>query len=240
MFTLDCWSTRHDIDETDPRFSVTVTVPARFDFIGGWTDTPPYYFRNEGCVLNSTLVLSQPGNIPAPRDTSTAAISVTIVPAKHFAVTENGVPLIEPAHHIVLATTLDFLSLKDPRIAISITNSIPHGSGLGGSSLLTSAILAAIIAAFRGVEYLHDRLCEIVNNVLLIEQMMNSGGGWQDQIGGLFPGVKCTTVSPGRPCVYSISYLSVDPSPLSACRLSSTPVSSARRLASFTHSARNR
>lgn len=35
--------------------------------------------------------------------------------------------------------------------------------------------------------------------VLFLEQIMGTGGGWQDQIGGVYPGIKCTTSMPGRP-----------------------------------------
>ena len=107
----------------------------------------------------------------------------------------------------MIRNTLEFLSLDHPPLRITIANSIPKGSGLGGSSLLTASILSALLGAYRGVRYVRDHLCELTGNVLLIEQMMGSGGGWQDQIGGMFPGVKLIGVSPSDPCRYSIAYL---------------------------------
>jgi fucokinase len=35
--------------------------------------------------------------------------------------------------------------------------------------------------------------------VLRLEQLLTSGGGWQDQIGGGIPGVKLTSCNPGLP-----------------------------------------
>ncbi|GJP45147.1 hypothetical protein CLOM_g4560, partial [Closterium sp. NIES-68] len=40
---------------------------------------------------------------------------------------------------------------------------------------------------------------EVSRLVLLLEQRMGTGGGWQDQVGGLYPGVKCTTSLPTCP-----------------------------------------
>jgi fucokinase len=121
----------------------------------------------------------------------------------------------------VIAKTLEFLSIgvpdvfrthvgvpfTSPKVSISITNSIPHGSGLGGSSLLTASLLGALMAFYLGIDYLREHMTDLVNNVLYIEQMMGSGGGWQDQIGGLFPGVKLIGTNPEEPCSYSIDYL---------------------------------
>ncbi|CAI5527033.1 unnamed protein product [Closterium sp. Naga37s-1] len=50
---------------------------------------------------------------------------------------------------------------------------------------------------------------EVSRLVLLLEQRMGTGGGWQDQVGGLYPGVKCTSSLPTRPI-----RLVVDPLPL--------------------------
>lgn len=207
MYALDCWRRTATIDERAVSVPVTVAVPARFDFIGGWTDTPPYFFDNVSGVLNATLVLADDPGATIRSAIPGAAITVRIRPSEQTAITENGIRLSDISSHLVLARTFEFLSLKSPGIAIDITNSIPHGSGLGGSSLLTASLLAAVIAYYRGIEYLRAHLGELVNNVLFIEQMMESGGGWQDQIGGLFPGVKLIAANPENPCSYTIGYL---------------------------------
>src|SRR5204863_7727643 len=37
----------------------------------------------------------------------------------------------------------------------------------------------------------------LFHQVLRLEQRMTTGGGWQDQIGGLLPGIKLTRTEPG-------------------------------------------
>ena len=204
MYRLDCWRTSPKIDGYARFGFCRAGVPARFDFIGGWTDTPPYYFEHEAQVLNATLYLPEERSGVSAQE---EAITVEVSPAERLAVFENGAPVDDPDQHIVIRNTLKFLSLAHPPLRISIANSIPKGSGLGGSSLLTASILSALLGACRGVRYVRDHLCELVGNVLLIEQMMGSGGGWQDQIGGIFPGVKLIGVSPSDPCRYSIAFL---------------------------------
>jgi fucokinase len=219
MFTLDCWSHTHRFTRTGPHFPVTVRVPARFDFIGGWTDTPPYFFDHPSGVLNSTLSLSHSiGRTNCP-DGSNASIEISIRHSERCTITENGLPVPDVSRHIVLARTFEFLGMSSPALSIDIRNSIPHGSGLGGSSLLTASLLCALNAYHRGAGVLMDHLDEVVNNVLYIEQMMDSGGGWQDQIGGLYPGVKLIAAIPGAPCSYTIGYIERGIDLLGACSL---------------------
>ena len=52
---------------------------------------------------------------------------------------------------------------------------MPHGSGLGTSSILAAAILAALYE-LRGFEVSPHGL---VHAVLIVEQMLTTGGGWQ-------------------------------------------------------------
>jgi len=60
------------------------------------------------------------------------------------------------------------------------------GSGLGGSSILGGTLLQALGTCV-GRQY--DR-ASLVHAVLKLEQMLSSGGGWQDQVGGLYGGFK--------------------------------------------------
>ena len=72
---------------------------------------------------------------------------------------------------------------------------IPRGSGLGTSSILAAAVVKGLLRIIDGDESNEN----VARLVLLLEQIMGTGGGWQDQIGGLYPGIKLTTSFPGIP-----------------------------------------
>ena len=69
----------------------------------------------------------------------------------------------------------------------------PRGSGLGTASILIAGILKSIYEFF-GIEYNDNDIC---NKVLEIEQIMGTGGGWQDTIGGINKGFKLITSEKG-------------------------------------------
>ena len=64
---------------------------------------------------------------------------------------------------------------------------------MGTSSILAGVVCAAI---WKITQRPHDNR-ELLHIVVELEQMLTTGGGWQDQVGGLVPGVKITT-SPAR------------------------------------------
>ena len=70
---------------------------------------------------------------------------------------------------------------------------VPKGSGLGTSSILSGACVKAIF------EFLGERLNDsaIYEIVSCMEQVMSTGGGWQDQVGGLTGGIKYITTQKG-------------------------------------------
>src|SRR5437588_8228455 len=72
---------------------------------------------------------------------------------------------------------------------------VPKGSGLGTSSILAAALLAAL-HKLRGRQPSH---VELIEQTLLLEQRLSTGGGWQDQVGGIVGGVKSTVSAPGIP-----------------------------------------
>ena len=63
---------------------------------------------------------------------------------------------------------------------------IDNGSGLGTSSILLGGCFLAFVRMF-GLE---KSMSEILKMVFVAEQLMGTGGGWQDQVGGLLPAVK--------------------------------------------------
>ena len=99
------------------------------------------------------------------------------------------------------------LGLAGGGLHLSTWSRLPPGSGLGGSSILASALVAAVCEATgRRVEGGESGL---VAAVLHVEQLMTTGGGWQDQVGCIYPGIKMATSPPSLP-------LRVDVRPLDA------------------------
>lgn len=70
---------------------------------------------------------------------------------------------------------------------------VPKGSGLGTSSILSAATVKAMLT-FCGIPFTDDTLYA---TVLAMEQIMSTGGGWQDQVGGVTPGIKFITSESG-------------------------------------------
>ena len=85
--------------------------------------------------------------------------------------------------------------LAEGGIEVESWSRLPTGSGLGTSSILAAALVACVGRA-TGREYDADAL---VHAVLQVEQMLTTGGGWQDQAGGILPGVKLCRSRPALP-----------------------------------------
>ena len=63
---------------------------------------------------------------------------------------------------------------------------MPAGSGLGTSSILAATVLGAV-SDFCSLAWDKN---EIGRRTLVLEQLLTTGGGWQDQFGGVLGGVK--------------------------------------------------
>lgn len=70
---------------------------------------------------------------------------------------------------------------------------LPMGSGLGTSSILAATMLRALFEMAGTVP--PDQ--QLSDQVMYLEQLMTTGGGWQDQAGGIFPGAKLIVSGPG-------------------------------------------
>ena len=85
---------------------------------------------------------------------------------------------------------------------------IPLGSGLGTSSILAGAVLAVLSRTLGQTRSRTD----ITHLVLKLEQMLTTGGGWQDQVGGLWPGVKASSCAARLPVCVRVFALDEDSS----------------------------
>lgn len=201
--------------------------PVRLDFAGGWSDTPPYCLDYGGRVLNIAVNLNNqpPIQVYARRIDSLELIirSIDLGRAecirsyediKAYNQVGSGFALAKGAFALAgfdpdfNNNAYDNLSkqLKDLGGGIELTMmaAVPKGSGLGVSSILAATILG-VLSDF--CDYKWDQQ-EIVLRALALEQMLTTGGGWQDQAGGVLPGVKLLKTEPGHLQIPSTTNLS--------------------------------
>lgn len=192
---------------------LSITLPLRVNWGGGWSDTPPYCIEHGGTVLNAAITLN--GELPVKvmlerirerkiifdsRDMDVHGefeelreLQNTGDPYDPFALQKAALLAtgIIPKKGGNLKEILD--RLGGGFVMRSEVTNVPKGSGLGTSSILSSACIKALMK-FVGVEIGEE---EIYKRVLCMEQIMTTGGGWQDQVGGLTGGIKYITSKPG-------------------------------------------
>lgn len=183
--------------------------PVRIDLAGGWTDTPPFSLYSGGNVVNVAIELNgQPPLQVYVKPSEEYRIVLRSIDMGATEVVESfdalrafhqlGSPFSIPKAALALCGLLPEFSaerwdsLKEQLqafgagIELTLLAAIPAGSGLGTSSILASTVLGAL-NDFCGLQWNKQ---EISTNTLILEQLLTSGGGWQDQYGGIFHGVK--------------------------------------------------
>ncbi len=188
----------------------------RIDLAGGWTDTPPYSLITGGNVVNLAIELNgqpplqvyvkpckEPVVICRSIDLGAMERIETYEELHHF--NKVGSPFSIPKAALTLAGFMPgfgvetFATLREQLeafgcgIEITLLAAIPAGSGLGTSSVLAATVLGAL-SDFCGLGWDKNEIC---NRTLVLEQLLTTGGGWQDQYGGVMHGLKLLQTVPG-------------------------------------------
>lgn len=190
--------------------------PVRIDLAGGWTDTPPYCLYAGGNVVNVAIELNgQPPLQVYIKPSDTRKIILRSIDLGAMEVISSwdelrdynkvGSPFSIPKAALALAGFIPEFSAEayasleaqleafGSGLEITLLAAIPAGSGLGTSSILAATVLGAI-SDFCGLAWDKD---EIGNRTLILEQLLTTGGGWQDQYGGVLHGLKLLQTNEG-------------------------------------------
>ena len=202
-------------EKQEPRLSVYADQivwarsPVRIDIAGGWTDTPPFCLMEGGNVINLAIELNgqpplqtyiRPCREPhiVLRSIDLGAVEVVETYEQLADFMHVGSPFSIPKAALVLAgfqpgfSAERHASLRDQLTAfgcgmeLTLLSAIPAGSGLGTSSILAATVLGAV-SDFCSLAWDKN---EIGRRTLVLEQLLTTGGGWQDQYGGVHGGVK--------------------------------------------------
>ena len=192
---------------------VWVTSPVRIDLAGGWSDTPPICLEQGGAVVNAAVTLNGQYPIQAMAkltdDLRIRVSSIDLGDSRTFTTAEEIQDHSDPHDWCAIpkaalvlaglvpsekgASLRPWLEKLGGGLDLTIFSALPKGSGMGTSSILGAAVLACLDRVL-GVPYDPARLIRLTS---ILEQRMCTGGGWQDQIGGLLPGVKLIETVPG-------------------------------------------
>ena len=202
-------------DKQEPRLSVYADQivwarsPVRIDIAGGWTDTPPFCLMEGGNVINLAIELNGQPPLQAYirpcrephivlRSIDLGAVEVVETYEQLADFIHVGSPFSIPKAALVLAgfqpgfslerhaSLRDQLEVFGCGMELTLLSAIPAGSGLGTSSILAATVLGAV-SDFCSLAWDKN---EIGRRTLVLEQLLTTGGGWQDQYGGVHGGVK--------------------------------------------------
>ena len=189
--------------------------PVRIDLAGGWTDTPPYCLYAGGNVVNVAIELN--GQPP---------LQVYIKPSDTHKIILRSIDL--GAMEVISSwdELRDYNKVGSPfsipKAALALAGFVPEFSAEAYASLdvqleafgsgLEITLLLGAISDFCGLAWDEN---EIGNRTLILEQLLTTGGGWQDQYGGVLHGLKLLQTNEGfnqNPLVRWLpEYLFTDP-----------------------------
>lgn len=192
--------------------------PVRMDLAGGWTDTPPHTILHGGSVVNMAVDLNgqPPIQVYIRRRTTPEIVirSIDLGVEEDIETYEQLDDIGAVGSSFGIAKAALALAGFSPRcqdafrrwqslraqledfgggLELNLLAAVPKGSGLGTSSILAATLLATLNDVC-GLEW---DTSMIMFRTLVLEQILTTGGGWQDQAGSLYPGVKLIQTEPG-------------------------------------------
>jgi len=160
---------------------IRAKAPLRISFVGGGTDLPHYYEEHGGAVLSSTINRYAYVTVYPREDREVRIRSLDMGYLVRYDLYEG------PVYDGVLDLAKAAIQRMGVEcgIEVAIRSDAPAGSGLGGSSALTAAMLGAL-AALKGQAISTYDLAEL--NYVIERVDLKIAGGKQDQYATTFGG----------------------------------------------------
>ncbi len=180
--------------------TVQLQLPVRINLSGTWSDAMPYCVENGGQVVNMAVRVNDilPIKVRAEKRDDSNIVFVSDEKSIIYDFTSSAL-FDDFSDFILHKAVLDVVGITGKTqlpcgftLSVSVSK-IDKGSGLGTSSILLGGCVAALSRLF-GLGFTYE---DIVKMVFVAEQLMKTGGGWQDQIGGLLPGIKISASAKG-------------------------------------------
>jgi D-glycero-alpha-D-manno-heptose-7-phosphate kinase len=171
---------------------VHATSPLRISFVGGGTDFPHYYEEHGGAVLSATIDHRVRVTVRPRSDRQVTVRSLDLGHLVEYHLDEG--PEYDGVMDLAKAA-IDRFGVAGG-IDVAIRSDAPAGSGLGGSSSLVVAMVAAL-AALGGIVMTADGLARLSYSIE--REDVGISGGSQDQYAAAFGGFNLIEFGRGSP-----------------------------------------
>ena len=160
---------------------IITKTPFRMSFFGGGTDMESFFREYGGAVLSTTFDKYCYVNVRHLPPFFSYATELS------YAKTER-VNSLEEIEHPAIRNAMKMLDMH--HIRLTYEADLPARSGLGTSSSFAVGMLNAFYA-LKGQYASKEKLAK--EAIYLERVLCAEAGGWQDQVGGLAPGIKMVT-----------------------------------------------
>lgn len=177
--------------ELTPESIVRSRAPLRVSFSGGGTDVPAWYLRRPGAVISSTINRYAYVTLYPREDTQVRIRSLDLGHIVHFDIDEP------PSYDGVLDLAKAAIRRLQARrgMDLEIRSDAPPGSGLGGSSALTAALLG-VVSRHSGALLDENDAAELNYQIERVD--LGVAGGKQDQYAATHGGLNLIEFFPDR------------------------------------------
>jgi len=172
-------------------------APVRLSFSGGGSDLTYYFVDRPGAVLSTTVALYSHATMIPRADKEINIFSEDLGTHERF---NSVIELLKTENRGLLSSVV---SVIKPTFGLDlyVRSDFPVGSGLGGSS----AVATAVVAAFNEMRLDHWTTYEVAELSFQAERVcFGVAGGWQDQYASAFGGFNLIELGGEKNLVHAI------------------------------------
>ncbi|MBT8519996.1 CBS domain-containing protein [Polynucleobacter paneuropaeus] len=194
---IDCITHEYKLASPETPVLARSRAPVRVSFGGGGSDLTYYFIDYPGLILSTTVALYCHVTLVPRPDQAISIYSDDLNTENHYSTLIN---LLENPTHNLLTSVISVIK-PTYGFDLYVRSDFPVGSGLGGSS----AVATAVVAAFNELRLDHWTPYEIAELAFHAERLcFGVAGGWQDQYASAFGGFNLIELDDKKNLVHAI------------------------------------
>jgi D-glycero-alpha-D-manno-heptose-7-phosphate kinase len=194
---VDLVTPEYDLASPEAPILTRARAPVRVSFSGGGSDLTYYFVDNPGAVLSTTVALYSHATL-IPR--SDKEINIYSEDLDTHEVYPSLMALLESENRGLLRAVVSVIK-PTYGFDLYVRSDFPVGSGLGGSSAVTTAV----VAAFNEMRLDRWTTYEVAELAFQAERVcFGVAGGWQDQYASAFGGFNLIELDGKKNLVHAI------------------------------------